>query len=211
MATVLLAETDPHAIDLLPPLLLDELPDLVVDVCCSAEDVRRNLNCWAYDAIAISPLLLQENPFPKHNADRHAATPLLVTASRDDHELASTYLEREALGLIFKPIDPKQAAQTVRLALWQNTLLRLLASTQHTLRQFQNHLHAFPSDPKVPLQLREELELVVKTLSGRNTNDFLMSKSQEERSLLKVVASVAQLARQRALAKLLYLRQKGKD
>lgn len=123
MAMVLLAETDPYTRDFLPPLLLGQLPDVVVDICSSTEDLRRNLKCWAYDAIAINPILLQDNPFPRNKPDRLVAAPLLVTASRDDRELASKYLKEEAFDLIVKPIIPQQAAQTVRLALWQNALL----------------------------------------------------------------------------------------
>lgn len=210
MATVLLAETDPHARDLLPLLLLGQLPDLVVDICSSTEDLRRNLKCWAYDAIAINPILLQDNPFPKNKADRHVAAPLLITASRDDRDLASKYLKGEAFDIIVKPIVPLQAAQTVRLALWQNALLRLLSSSERTLLKVQDHLNTFPDDPNIKLTVRKQLEVVERMLRG-NTNSSLMSNSAEEQSFFEMAASIAQFTRQRALEQLLHLRPNGKD
>ncbi|HRI38826.1 MAG TPA: hypothetical protein PLO50_09735 [Nitrospira sp.] len=201
---VLLAETDPYTRDFLPPLLLGQLPDVVVDIFSSTEDLRRNLKCWAYDAIAINPILLQDNPFPKNKPDRLVAAPLLVNASRDDREPTSTYLKGEAFDLIVKPIIPQQAAQTVRLALWQNALLRLLSSSERTLLKVQDHLDTFPDDSIVELTVRKRLEVVQRMLRG-NTNSSLMSNSAEEWSLFDMAASIAQFTRQRAFEQLLHL------
>lgn len=59
MASVLIADTDPRPINHLPRILSDHRPDVVVDVCTSAEDLRRNRSLSTYDTIAISPILLQ--------------------------------------------------------------------------------------------------------------------------------------------------------
>src|SRR5690349_5095943 len=113
MATILIAETDPRTIDLLPRLLSEDLPDVTVDVCTSPEDLSRNRNLSTYDTIAISPILLQGYHLLKYKAERHLFAPLIVTASLEDRALASRYLEKDAFDLIVKPIVPQEATQTV--------------------------------------------------------------------------------------------------
>jgi hypothetical protein len=67
-----------------------------------------------------------------------------VTAGVEDRMLASKYLEKDAFDLIVKPIVAHEAAETVRLALWQNKLLQLLASRERARSRFQEHMKFFP-------------------------------------------------------------------
>src|SRR5690349_10663959 len=144
MAMMLIADTDLDIIDVLPPILSTYMPDIVVEVCTSPEDLQCNVKCWAYDTIAINPILFQHYPLG-YKADRHHLVPLLVTASRNDCEVASKYLEGKAVfDLIVKPIIPEEAVQTVCLALWQGALLKLLASKERATERFLAHMEEFP-------------------------------------------------------------------
>jgi hypothetical protein len=55
MATLLIAETDPRTIDVLPRLLSDNIPSVEIDVSTSTEDLGRNRKVGTYDTVAISP------------------------------------------------------------------------------------------------------------------------------------------------------------
>lgn len=106
MATVLIVETDPGTIHLLPRILFDDLRDVVVDVCTSVSELKHNRKLSTYDAIAINPILLQDSQLHQNKAYRYSIAPLVVTASLEECELATTYLQQEAFDVIVKPLVP---------------------------------------------------------------------------------------------------------
>lgn len=126
----------------------------MLDVCTSAEDLRRNRSLSTYETIAISPILLQGYHLLKYKAERHLFAPLLVTACLEDRVLASKYLEKDAFDLIVKPIVPQETAQTVKLAPWQSSLLRLLASRERATERFRQRMEAFPMPARWKRNLR---------------------------------------------------------
>ncbi len=85
----------------------------------------------------MSPVLLQTYRFLKFQRSDQITVPLLITAGKQDRWSAQRMLQREAFDLIVKPLVPQQAAQTGRLALWQNKLLHLLASKERALARFK--------------------------------------------------------------------------
>lgn len=140
--TVLLAETDSSTLDLLPRLLMEHLPHVVVDVCTSAEELCQTHDLWAYDTITTSPILFQAYRFLK----RKTTYPILVTTGEQDCQSAYQVLQKDAFDFIEKRIVPHAAATTVREALWHNQILKLLASRERAVFKFQEHMEAYPQD-----------------------------------------------------------------
>lgn len=210
MATVLLAETDPHMIDRFPAILSNHLPDVGVDVCTSAVDLHRLVKCWRYDAIAIHPILLQDCPTLNCKANRHLLAPLLITASRDDCELARRYLKEEAaFDLIVKPLIPHDAVQTVRLALWQGALLNLLVSKERATARFRKHIEAFPQALKAKEEFARLLTAYERTFHAIATSVPLLLSNEEETSLFDMAGVVERMTRQMALDRLFRMCEEG--
>ncbi len=209
MATVLIAESDPRTIDLLPRILSENLPEVAVDVCTSSEDLRLNRNLSSYDTIAISPILLQGYHLLKYKADRHLFVPLIVTASVEDRVLASKYLEKDAFDLIVKPIVPQEAIQTVSLALWQNKLLRLLASRERASSRFQEHMRLFPHARYMEEEFSTKMTAYERTIQAITTSLQHLLNSEEEGSLFDVAGCVENMTRKRALHRLLSMGENG--
>src|SRR5690349_15613455 len=130
MATVLIADIDPHTVRLLPQILSDHLPDVSIELCGSAEELCHKYTMPSCDAIVVSPIIFQGYRFLKPKWSRHVVAPLILTASLADRTSASQCLAKDAFDLIAKPIVPEEAVQIVKRALWQNKLLTLLASRQ---------------------------------------------------------------------------------
>ena len=209
MSTILIAENDPRTIDLLPRIVCNQIPDVAVDLCTSTEDLARHRQLSSYDAIAISPILLQGYHLLKYKADRHLLTPLLVTASREDRELASRYLERDAFGLIVKPVIPQEAVQTVKLALWQSALLKLLASRERAVARFRQHMEAFPHARQMEEEFASKMSAYDKTLQALTTSLGHLLSNEGERSVLDMAGFVESTMRKQALDRLLTLGQDG--
>ncbi|HKU53472.1 MAG TPA: hypothetical protein VJQ25_13445 [Nitrospira sp.] len=203
MATVLIADTDPLTIDVLPRVLSHHLPHVAVDICTSIEDLTRTRSLSSYDTIAISPVLLQGSRLFKHKADRHLLVPLLVTMSHEDRALASTYLEKDAFDLIVKPIVPQEASQTVCLALWQSRLLQLLTSKDRASSRFRDHMKAFPHALKAREEFASLLTAYERTFHALTTSLQHLLSSEEEDSLFDMAGFVESISRKRALDRLL--------
>ena len=210
MTAVLVAETDPHILDFLPRIVSDRIPNVEVDVCSSPDDLRRDRKLGTYDTVAISPVLLQGYRLLKYKADRHLVTPILVTATRQDHELASQFIKKsEAFDPIVKPLVPEQAVLSVRLALWQNKLLKLLAAREQASQRFDEHIKAFPGDLKMEQVYKKQILVLERTLQTIEKSLRLIINNEEERSFLEMAAFVDQCTRERALDRLLTLNQDG--
>ncbi len=206
---VLIAETDPHTLHILPRILSDRIPGLAIETCTSAEELSRKSELASYSTIAMSPVLLQAFRFLKFKRPHQITAPLLITAGKQDRWSAQRMLQREAFDLIVKPIDPRQAAQAVRLALWQNKLLQLLASKERALSRFRHHMEAFPDDLRLEMAFLKKLEMFDQTLLTVSTSIRLMLNVEQESSFFDMAASIERRARERALERLFTLCQEG--
>ncbi len=209
MTTVLIAETDPGIIGVLPRLVSDNIPNVEVDICISTDDLARNRRIGTYDTVAISPILFQRYRLLKYPAARHLVAPILVTASRDDCELASQCLVKETFDLIVKPIDPEQAVQTVRLALWQNKLLKLLAAKEQATSRFQEHMKVFPQARQMEVEFGAKMAAYENTLRAITTSLQHFLNSEEERSLFDLAGLVESAAKKQAFDRFLTLCPEG--
>lgn len=209
MSTVLIADTDPYALDHLPQILSKQLPHVEVAICTSTEDLTRNCNLSTYDTIAISPSHLQQFLSLKHRANRNLLTPLLVTASLEDRELASAYLKRDAFDVIVKPFIAPEAAQTVRLALWQRALLKLLASHERASERFREHMEAFPRALKAQEEFATTLAVYERTFRAITSSLRHLLTREEEDCLFHIAGVVGHVTRRRALDRLLHMYEDG--
>lgn len=209
MATVLIAETEPRTLEVLPQLLADHLEEVTIDLCRSAEELCHKPGLSTYDTMVVSPIILQGFKLLKPKWARHVASPVLVTANSLDRISASQCLAKEAFDLIVKPLVPKEAVQSVRRALWQNKLLTLLASRERSTAVFRQHMAAFPLDGKPDAQYVKERETFAKTFQAIQDSERVFLSSDEDQSLINFAGWVVNFTKERALERLLSLCQDG--
>ncbi|MDK2743467.1 MAG: hypothetical protein NDI90_11170 [Nitrospira sp. BO4] len=204
--TVLLAETDQHTLNSLPPILFDHIPHLSIEICTSPDELARNLSTVAFDAIAICPLLVPHFRFYRNKNHPRLLAPLIITVSEKDLTLAHAVLEGDAFDLIIKPIVATDAAHTVRLALWQNKLLKLLASRERRESQFREHIEQFPPDSKA---FEEFLYLLDSIHGALNTSSCLLERMEQESSLFDMASTLERVTKRRALDRLIHMYKPG--
>jgi len=207
--TLLIVETDPHALEILPCIVSEHLPHVAIDICTSADELCRKSGVSSYDAVAMSPILLQAYRFLEHKGAHQFVAPLIMIAGQTDRTLAQRFLEKDAFDLIVKPIVPQEAAQTVRLALWQHRLLRLLASKERAWSRFQPHMEAFPHALKAEEEFASKFAAYEQTFQALNTRMRLLLNIEEERALFDMAESVERLTKKRAWDRLLSLCEEG--
>ncbi len=207
--TVLLAETDRYTLNHLPRILSDRLPHVTIDICSSAEQLSRMLPHASYDTVAVCPVLMQDYLALQHKISQHLLVPLIVTAGRDDLPMAKTALKDEAFDLITKPIVPDEATKTVRLALWHNQLLRLLASKERAVSRFHEHMKLFPHDVKMEQEFVGKMAAYERTIRAVSASMQRLLNAVEEESAFDIAVLLAHLTKQRALNRLFHLCEEG--
>ncbi len=186
----------------LPQTLSESLPNVRVDLCTSAESLARQLSLSSYETIALSPLLIQDYRLVKQTKPLQFLAPLLVTASAEQRPLAQAALETQAFDLIVKPIVPAEAAHTVRLALWQNRLLRLLTAQEQAVSRVHEHMTTFPHARPVEEQFKEKMSAYERTFTASRSSLCRLLNVEDEEALFDMAAAVEGITRQRALARL---------
>lgn len=207
--TVLLAETDRHTLNHLPRILSDRLPHITIDICSSAEQLSRMLPNASYDTVAVGPVLMRDYRLLQNKIRQHLLVPMIVTAGRDDLPMAETALKDEAFDLITKPIVPDEATQTIRLALWHNRLLRLLASRERAAVRFHEHMKLFPQAVRMEQEFVSKMATYDRTIRAVSTSMQQLLSTAEEESAFDMAALVVHLTKQRALNRLFQLREEG--
>lgn len=205
---LLLAETDHHTLDILPRILSDRIPHLLIDICTSVDDLSRKLKGSSYDLVATNSVLIHHYRTFKKRPDQLLA-PCIVTANEEDRAWASTVLQGDAFDLIVKPIVPDQAVHTVNLALWHHRFLQLLASRERAVSRFQEHMAAFPHDRKAEGELMEKLAIFERTLQAVRTSMQHLLPTEKESALFDMASTIEHLTRERALDRLLTLCKEG--
>jgi DNA-binding NtrC family response regulator len=204
--TVLIAETDSHTIDVLQHVLAVHIPDVVIDTCNTVGQLVRRLEGASFDTIAVSPMLLHSYRFLTGKEAPRVNAPFLLTVCQRDLSLAHTVFAGNAFDLIAKPIDPQDAAQTVRLALWHNRLQKLLVLREQAATRDGQHTKAAPQE----MTGEEEFQHMLETIHPAFKTSFrLLLKIEQHSSLHDVAASVERRARQLALDRLLNIYKEG--
>ncbi|UVT18505.1 MAG: hypothetical protein H8K03_11730 [Nitrospira sp.] len=202
--SVLIAEHDYGTINRLSCTLFDHILDIAIGTCASAEELSHKVESVSYDTVVVSPLLLPAYRSIQKKKNQLLA-PLLVTVCQRDLSMAQAALEGDVFGLIAIPVIPHEATQTVRLALWQNQLLRLLASKERAVVRFQQHMEAFPHDRKAEGEFVHDLNVFDRTFQALQSGMRLLENKENDQSLFDIAVLVEQRARQQALGRLLTL------
>src|SRR5215475_3728631 len=145
---LLIAESNLSTFEPLIRTLRDERLDIDFDVCTSHWSAVWKLLASPYQLIISGVQLAERHDFLllKRAQARHTFVPVVVTASASEKEGARRALNHGAFDLIPTPLDHDQTVNTVRLALWQNKLMELIARREKTLEQYRRHLDAYPGN-----------------------------------------------------------------
>ena len=202
--SVLIVEPDYGTIKHLSCALADRLPTLSISTCLSAEELSEKFKRVSYDTITLNPLFLPAYRALQKKRNQLLA-PLLVTVSQQNLTVAQAALEGDVFDVIAHPIIPSEAVHTVRLALWQNQLLKLLASQERATQRFLQHLEAFPHERKMEGHFTQHLDIFTRTFHALQASIELLVNSENEQALFDMATFVEQRAKQRALDKLIHL------
>lgn len=200
---VLIAENGYGTINSLSCLLFDHIGNIAISTCASAEELPPKFESLSYDTVVLSPLFLPAYRSIQKKKNQLLA-PLLLTVCQRDLSVAHAALEGDVFDLIAKPFMPHEVTQTVRLALWQNQWLRLLASKQRAVAQFRQHMEAFPHG-KAEGEFARDLDAFDRAFQAMQSDMRLLVSNENERDLFDIAVLVEQRARQQALDRLLRL------
>jgi hypothetical protein len=196
---ILLADRDPTILDLFPRIVSDNIPDVGIDICTSSEELSQKVRHAAYDTVAMTPLFLED--YRKHKKRHQLLTPLLVTTAKNDRILVQPALEEDAFDVIVKPLVEPQVTRTVKLALWQNGLLRLLTSKERALSRFREHIEAFPEELKREADFQTHLTAFERTY--RAVESSLQLLEQTDNILYDFATAVEAMTRKHALERMM--------
>ncbi len=198
--SILIAESNVHLLEALPDVVRLSVPRARLDVCSSHDQVLRKLKEWEYDTVISNVRLTDANgSFLKRHAVFKPYVPLVLTAGASDKEPAAQALEQGAFDVIVNPLQPEQAATTIRLALWHCRLLRLIHSKERMMEKYRQHMMAFPRDEKHALSLKGTLSTIQSTLSAVMKSVDLMNKPDSSSA---VVSEIEAQVRAQALERL---------
>jgi hypothetical protein len=123
--------------------------------------------------------------------------------------VACSALNGNAFDLIVKPIVSQEAALSVKRALWQGKLLRLLASKERAAYRFLQHMKMFPLAVKMEHEFAHKLATYDKTRNALDISIRLLLNIHEDRSFFDMAADIERRTKEQALDRLFKLRQVG--
>jgi len=193
---LLIAENNLSTFEPLIRTFRDKRLDLDFDVCTSHWNAHWKLLASPYQLIISGVHLAEMDDFLllKRAQGLQTFVPLVVTASASEKEVARRALKHGAFDLIPTPLDHEQTVNTIRLALWQNKLMDLIAQREKALEKYRRHLDAYPSNRKMDEAFHKALSSIQRTVSS-----FEQSIQAIEESM-KCLADLARIVRQEAQA-----------
>src|SRR5262249_45767550 len=109
-------------------------------------------------------------------------------------------LNEGAFDVIPTPLEHEQTVNIIRLALWQNKLMALIAHKEKTLEKYRQHLAAYPGNRMMDETFNRALLAVEKTVSTFETPSHRIEESI--RCFADLAKTVEEQARQQALCRL---------
>jgi DNA-binding NtrC family response regulator len=199
---ILIADYDSSSLETLVHTLEKRLPKVRSDVCVSCDNAMEKLIASPYNLIISDVHLAEMHYFSllKHNEVLQKSVPVVITAAASDTQAARQALEYGAFDLITRPVHPIQAIATIRLALWQNQLMAIIARKEKAIERYRQHFAAYPADKKMKETFRKSLLLVQRTLSS-----YPKTIQQIEETLMcfnHLAGRVGKEAREQALKRL---------
>ena len=157
-------------------------------------------SCWAspYQLIISGVQLAEMDDFflLKQAQKLQRFVPFVVTASASEKEVACRVLKHGAFDLIPTPLDHEQTVNTIRLALWQNTLMELIARKEKAFEKYRRHLDAYPGTRKKDDAFHNALSSLQRMVScfDQSLQAILIEGS------IKCLANLARIVEQKAQA-----------
>jgi DNA-binding response OmpR family regulator len=136
----------------------------------------------------------------KHHEILQKPVPVVVTPASSDTQAARRALEYGAFDIIPRPLLSAQATTTIRLALWQNKLMSIIAGKEKATERYRQHFAVYPADKKMKQTFRKSLLLVQRTITS-----YPKTIQQIEETIMcfnHVAGMVGKEARERALKRL---------
>ncbi len=134
-------------LEFLPRTLDERMPELGYDLCTSRDHaIARLILAPPYQIFISSVHLAEMDNFLllERNHTLHPSVPCVVTATPPQKESALGALTHGAFDVVTNSLDPEELQTTIRLALWQNRLLRLLASREKVQERYRQHSRTHP-------------------------------------------------------------------
>jgi len=199
---VLIAEYDSLALEALAHTLGRSLPEVRFDVCASCDHAMEKLIAIPYNLIISDVHLAEMDDFIllKHSNVLQKSIPVVITAAASDRQAVRQALGYGAFDLITRPVRPNEAVATIRLALWQNKLLAIIASKEKAIEKYRQHFAVYPADKKMKETFRKSLFLVQRTVSSYSKT--ILQIEETMMCFSHLAASVEKDARERALNRL---------
>ena len=204
---LLIAENNLSTFEPLIRTLRDERLDIDFDVCTSHWSAVWKLLASPYQLIISGVQLAERHDFLllKRAQALHTFVPFVVTASASEKEGARRALNHGAFDLILTPLDHDQTVNTIRLALWQNKLMELIARREKALEQYRRHLDAYPGTRRMDEAFHNALSSLQRTVSCFEQSIQAIEESMK--CLADLAKTVENQTREQALRRLDTLRR----
>ena len=204
---LLIAENNLSTFEPLIRTLRDERLDIDFDVCTSHLHAVWKVLASSYQLIISGVHLAEMDDFLllKQAQKLQRFVPFVVTASASEKEVACRVLKHGAFDLVPTPLDHEQTVNTVRLALWQNTLMELITQREKALEKYRRHLDAYPGDRKMIEAFHNALSSIQRTVSSFERS--IQAIEESIKCLNDLAKNVEQHAREQALRRLDTLRR----
>jgi len=195
---LLIAESNLSTFEPLIRTFRDKRLDIDFDVCTSHWNAHWKLLASPYQLIISGVQLAAMDDFflLKRAQACHTFVPFVVTASASEKEVARRVVNHGAFDLIPTPLDHEQTVNTIRLALWQNTFMELIARREKALEKYRRHLDAYPGTRKKDDAFHKALSSLQRTVSSfdQSIQAILIEGS------IKCLANLARFVEQEAQA-----------
>lgn len=204
VSSLLIAETDPAVLHTLPPFLSSRLPQLDIHVATSTYEAHRKMSKVRYAASIFAPSLIGETGSLRlHRIENNSVLmPVILTAAKTDVDTArEALLRRGAFDVITKPIQPTEAFSSVRLALWETRLLRLLMQRERALKRIERHLEEYPHETETRAAMEQVVEYLEATLTSARKSMLLMDPASDQ-LYFDLAVSIEERTKNRALDRL---------
>jgi DNA-binding NtrC family response regulator len=195
---ILMAENHFSTVESLIQTIGDRRLHLDFDVCTSHHSAVHKLLAFPYQLIISGVQLAELDDFSllKRTQALEAFVPLVITATTGDKESARRVLEQGAFDLITTPLEPQQAVDTIRLALWHHKLKALIASRDKALERYRQHMDNYPGN-RMDDAFRTILTSIELSISAHDRTIELIETSAK--CLADLAKSVEERAREQAL------------
>jgi len=193
---LLIAENNLSTFEPLIRTLRDERLDIDFDVCTSHLHAVWKVLASSYQLIISGVHLAEMDDFLllKQAQKLQLFVPFVVTASASEKEVACRALKHGAFDLVPTPLDHEQTVNTIRLALWQNTLMELIARREKAFEKYRRHLDAYPGTRKKDDAIHKALSSLQRMVSCLDQSIQAIERS------IKCLADLARIVEQEAQA-----------